>query len=567
MATGLRAIWLLVVFAALAMLGGCWSHRAGSSKRLAGVPTYPAADAWPARDIEVAREAMVKTGFGTGLDVGVVIHGPRDAAARDRSQTAKAPKSLVRFKPPLVLYAGLHGQGLVRMLDEYDPRELRDTKERREAESRRDQIRESVGFDRNGMLLTSRTLEDPIQQVTREAKRGYREMILEIVSAEPETRRWALDNFDSSLSEGVSFRVPPRDEVARTPPPGPRGLLIHLHSLAPNPFEPRTMRAFRERGWIVVDIATQSSVLPALTSEQRNRLERLRERVREHTEGVRRGAAEDPELKRLWSLIKDEPSALRFHKRMAWWQDRYNARNREFDREMNRIQRERAFQVPADPTEEQIDASAREIAAQVDNSLAGNAYALEAVLEYIQSQREDLRDLPRAVIAFSAGALTAPTSIARVRERFPMDATVLIGGGADMFLLSQESSLTDAGVRIRTGKARTPRKVRELLHEAYLRQTRLDPLRTASVLGGVPVLQLHARFDSWVPSEGGELLWEALGRPERWDARLGHLSMFFVLPWKADEIVDWLDGHVARPDGAKSEAPSEIPAAATETTP
>jgi hypothetical protein len=63
----------------------------------------------------------------------------------------------------------------------------------------------------------------------------------------------------------------------------------------------------------------------------------------------------------------------------------------------------------------------------------------------------------------------------------------------------------------------------------------------------MPVLQLHARFDNWVPSEGGELLWEALGRPERWDARLGHLSMFFVLPWKAADIADWLEVRVTQP--------------------
>jgi hypothetical protein len=291
-------------------------------------------------------------------------------------------------------------------------------------------------------------------------------------------------------------------------------------------------------------------------------LERLRVRMREHIAKVASDAAADDTLPRLRSQIKDERSGTRFKDRVDFWRGRYDSRNREFEREMNRIQRKRAFQVPPDAAPEQIDQIAIDIASQVDNSLAGNAYALEAVLEYIQSQREDLRDLPRAVIAFSAGALTAPTSIALVRERFPIEATVLIGGGADMFLLSQESALTDAGVRIRTGERRATRKLRQQLHEAYLRHTKLDPLRTANSLNGIPVLQLHARFDSWVPSKGGELLWEALGRPERWDARLGHLSMFFVLPWKADEIADWLDAQVAKPA-----APSEVPKTSPETTP
>lgn len=544
--------WLVVVFA---LLAGCWSPRPGAEARRELSPQYPPADVWPARDLEVAKLAAQRTGLATGLDVKISI-------TPTRLTTGEPGPAYVNlsFEPPTLEYAGLHGRGLVRVFDDLEPREKLSQESRRNLESREREIESDVGFVRNGMLLTSRTLEDPIAQAAREVERGGREMLLNLIQAEPQTTRWALNAFDSGIQQGVPFRVPTRREVANTPTP--RGLLIHLHSLAPNPFEPRTMKEFRERGWLVVDIATQSSVLPPVNDTQLADLERLRVRMREHIAKVASDAAADDTLPQLRSQIKDERSGTRFKDRVDFWRGRYDSRNREFEREMNRIQRARAFQVPPDATPEQIDQIAIDIASQVDNSLAGNAYALEAVLEYIQSQREDLRDLPRAIIAFSAGALTAPTSIALVRERFPIEATVLIGGGADMFLLSQESALTDAGVRIRTGERRANRKLRQQLHEAYLRHAKLDPLRTASSLNGSPVLQLHARFDSWVPSKGGELLWEALGRPERWDARLGHLSMFFVLPWKADEIADWLDAQVAKPA-----APSEVPKTSPETTP
>jgi len=548
--------WLVIVFP---LLAGCWSPRPGAEARLGLSPQYPPVEVWPARDLEVARLAAQRTGVATGLDVKISITPTRFSNGED------GPADInLRFEQPTLEYAGLHGRGLVRVYDDLEPREKLSRESQREVASREGEIESEVGFVRNGMLLTSRTLEDPIAQAAREVERGGREMLLNLIQTDSQTTRWALNAFDSGIEVGVPFRVPTRREVASTSMP--RGLLIHLHSLAPNPFEPRTMKEFRERGWLVVDIATQSSVLPPLDDKQRSDLERLRVRMREHIAKVASDASADDTLQELRSQIKDERTGTRFKDRVDFWRNRYDSRNREFERELNRIQRDRAFQVPADAPPEKIEQVANDIASQVDNSLAGNAYALEAVLEYIQSQREDLRDLPRAVIAFSAGALTAPTSIALIRERFPIEATVLIGGGADMFMLSQESSLTDAGVRIRTGERRASRKVREQLHEAYLRHTKLDPLRTASSLNGIPVLQLHARFDYWVPSKGGELLWEALGRPERWDARLGHLSMFFVLPWKADEIADWLDAHVAKP-AAATVAKSEIKAAAPETAP
>jgi hypothetical protein len=49
-------------------------------------------------------------------------------------------------------------------------------------------------------------------------------------------------------------------------------------------------------------------------------------------------------------------------------------------------------------------------------------------------------------MGFSAGALAAPTAAARIHDQ--LSAVVLIGGGCDIFRISQESSFTNGGLII-----------------------------------------------------------------------------------------------------------------------
>jgi len=507
---------------------------------------YPAPEAWPARDIEVARQLLAKTPTELMGDVLIEV-----SAGSDTSSDRTMPRTILELVRPSgikVAYAGLHGQGLLRLLEW--PSFHGDLAMTRRHEERRKALRASIGFEPNGRIITSRTLQDPFTKLRRKEQGAAIAFAADVLDITNSTMTVVTRTHDAALDDGVPIRIPDRAEVAAVLQP--RGLILHLQSLASNPFEPRVLKEFTRRGWIVIDISTQSQVFPPLTPEQSVRLALIESLAVEIDNFSRKELAQVKDALR--TLGEDQVNRKVLSGRMADAMEMINRRQKKMAKlgpELDSILRNRAFQAGPNDTPEQIDATAMAIAHQVDNSLAGNAYALEAVMDYVHTQREDLRDLPRAVVAFSAGALTAPTGIARVRERFPLDAVVLIGGGADMFLLSQESSLTDGGVRIRNGQVRAsprpPRKVREALHEAYLRHTRLDPLKTASALAGLPVLQVHARYDSWVPEEGGELLWEQLGKPERWDVHLGHLGMFFVLPGKAGKIADWLDHHVPAP--------------------
>ena len=77
--------------------------------------------------------------------------------------------------------------------------------------------------------------------------------------------------------------------------------------------------------------------------------------------------------------------------------------------------------------------------------------------------------------------------------------------------------------------------------------TRLDALRTAPLLSKTPVLQLHAEWDTIVPAPTGDVLWDALGRPERWAYRTGHLGLFvFWLPRERHRLVEWVEQAISR---------------------
>jgi hypothetical protein len=122
-----------------------------------------------------------------------------------------------------------------------------------------------------------------------------------------------------------------------------------------------------------------------------------------------------------------------------------------------------------------------------------------------------------------------------MRDR--IDAAVIVGGGANVARIMIDGSLLGIADRV-------PHSLRRPLDElsrSYLAATRLDPYHMAPSLRPLPVLMLHARWDAIVPAATGELLWERLGRPERWTYPLGHFGLFWWLPNEAGAIADWIE--------------------------
>lgn len=173
----------------------------------------------------------------------------------------------------------------------------------------------------------------------------------------------------------------------------------------------------------------------------------------------------------------------------------------------------------------------------VSQYLAELAYAVEAGLDALAKDRPDLPQRPLALAGFSMGAIALPAVAARLEGR--VDAAVLAGGGANVLLIARKSSL-GVGLRASVDGRELTESELKAVERVYARLARLDPLNAADALTGVPVLMLHAKFDRIVPASAGELLYESLGKPERWTYPAGHLGLYWLLGTQADDIARWL---------------------------
>lgn len=183
--------------------------------------------------------------------------------------------------------------------------------------------------------------------------------------------------------------------------------------------------------------------------------------------------------------------------------------------------------------------SPAKLAANLDEYAADYAYAVEGVLAYLSEIQPEVSQERLVITGYSAGSLALPTIAALLSDK--VDAAVFVGGGANVAGILADSKLTSLARRVR--ESRSVANVGELkaLPAEYLSESRFDPYHTARYLADKPVLLLHAQFDAIVPARYGNLLYEQLGRPERWSYPLGHIFLFWALPSQAEKIAEWVD--------------------------
>jgi len=196
-----------------------------------------------------------------------------------------------------------------------------------------------------------------------------------------------------------------------------------------------------------------------------------------------------------------------------------------------------------------LEAQARTIATLTGNRSAECAYAVQAAMAHVESMDPELKSLPRVAVGFSGGAMTLPTIIARDPERY--DAAILVGGGADFWLMNQRSNYRDFIRAVKeTWKDRPSPDVLSKLDEAYLKQAPLDSYHTAAALKGKHVLMIQGTADKAVPAPLGDLLWERLGQPQRWLVEgATHESLFMNL--QRDDfprMMEWLNRACPKPE-------------------
>ena len=498
--------------------GGCWSYRAGDKARLDREPAKVQSQEWPLRTTATLEPLLRNT--------------PREIRRFELAPGATMEQIDARMRPAIekpemtVVHKGIYGKCLLRIFGE-----LRySTDEEWNAELRAREKKWS-GFESNARVLTSRTIgnERALQgQLTSLVLDAY---FNSQYAANDVPFRLSSDEARYFVSGGLALRIPPVQEKK------PRGVVVHLTALVGNPFEMKVMDHLASEGWVSFDIDTQTNVLAEVPAKDREEIAQLQQRLAELT--LRYNAL----LGDAADLVTTNAGA-RLDVRIPPANRSEAAKITEEAREINKRMEKLAkgsFQFCAG---DDADAMARVLASELDNAIAGNAYAVEAIVEYIKRERRDLDGAPIVVIGFSAGGLATPASVARVRDS--VEAAVMVGAGANLLMLSQESTLTDGGVRLRCGEDKLPRRVREDLYARYLTYAKLDPYHTSQAMMGMPVLLLHGSWDEWVPAKGGELLWERMGRPDRLTFAGGHTLLFYFLPGQAERIGRWLEENVRK---------------------
>ncbi len=189
-----------------------------------------------------------------------------------------------------------------------------------------------------------------------------------------------------------------------------------------------------------------------------------------------------------------------------------------------------------------ISGVAEKLAGVMDDLVAEPAYAAEAALAYLREHRPEIPTTPLVMVGCSAGALAAPAVVARMPDRF--SAAVLVGGGANLLQISQTSDLTDGGIHLAWPDNQPVGPWRAELFRQYLTYSKLDPYHTARYLRDKPTLLVQANLDLTVPASNGWLLWDRLGRPDRYVHVGEHRTLFLTLKGQSRRVADWLEAKV-----------------------
>lgn len=540
---GVRAAGLALACAS-SLLAGCYFAKPGSADRLTQSPVLLPKSAWPevpVRDLEEmlwaypdlqpltpissgpngrsGRPTELGAGMGAGMGAGV------------RIPTANSPTASLRIHR--------FGGAIVKLnVDE----------EGRPANTPPDLMAIFIGFTPNGYVQTGLTFGTTKERLNALLQERERLSALARSSpgeriAQPFCAPAVIVEERSGYSTGIGFRFP------ATIPERPRGVILHLWALGANPYEKQVIDEFRRRGWIIIDIDPDDGIDRDIDEETVEKVLDLEDR-KEQLSRLIPPISLDRSFAEQWEERKRDPNQQKL--------DRLNAESLDLRNPPVRLR-----------DEADVEPAARMLAAEIDRTLARNALATEAILDALRTTYSETRNLPTVVIGFSAGALSAPAVVARLRERGvdTVAATVLIGGAANLVEVAARSTFYDGGVMLESRPLNPGENVRRIdrpnrpsaelvgkLGKRYLELCQLDPYHTAAALRGMPVLQVHAIWDTWVPADLGDLLYERLGKPDQLWHTGGHGMLFYFLPGQASWIADWVERKAPPPPALDRES-------------
>ncbi|MEO1582956.1 MAG: hypothetical protein AAFR96_00085 [Planctomycetota bacterium] len=191
------------------------------------------------------------------------------------------------------------------------------------------------------------------------------------------------------------------------------------------------------------------------------------------------------------------------------------------------------------------------LAAELDTRTAECAFAVDAMVSALERSNPDIVGTRRVVIGISGTGMMLPAVLALRPERF--DAAAVIGGGANAFAILRDSSYARMLDSVRVTWLGDPPDATQTraLDRAYLDAAKLDAAVISTPRMGDRVLLVHASRDRAVPASSGDLLWSALGQPERWSTSVGHELLFVRAMLQIPELLDWLESAADQEGGGR----------------
>lgn len=501
----------LIVVLILMPLSGCFSyHRAEQQNR----PAEPlAADAWPRPNTDELLPLLETPAVIQRYEVDRATFTEEfpELPADQMEELVRAASNAHAIE---LLETRMTENGLLRVWD--DPRNPDADTEIPIIFSFGGRIEEFV--QRGAYLTADQMAWDRASKASRESygiatRTRYRGTQMKGVSTTDEAERWMLRN---GYSLGYSF-----------PDADPVGLVIHLTSLYENKYEHAALRRLKHWGWAVGHLETRLGVRGPLAEQAMDRRNE-REAVLES-----RMPLNPPEFS---ERVLNDDTPL-FEEIVE-----YSKRRRAVDEELKKELPDLGTGFEIGPDSDPL-VIADAIASAVDLRLAEHAAAAVALVETLDTLRPELDQRPLLITGFSAGALTAPTVAARLRERFPERTVMvlLVGGGGSLLDIAQGSTLTNGGIRLKEpgGPEPTPQQLAEVA-SCYESASRLDPLKAAAALRDIPILHIYADKDTVVPTAAAERFNAAHGSVDRLVHKGDHDTLFYFLNSQASRVRSWL---------------------------
>jgi len=174
---------------------------------------------------------------------------------------------------------------------------------------------------------------------------------------------------------------------------------------------------------------------------------------------------------------------------------------------------------------------------EISTDVIASASGVEPLLAWVEEQQPTLRSRPLIVVGCSGGVPAAMAFASRHVDR--LAGLIIVGGFEDFEQLLARTDLNNGeDTIVWRDDTPLPEQQRQFT-EAFQANCTVDPGRLARAIPTDRVLMVQGRFDTLVPADLSDRLWQSLGQPERWKFFGGHRLLFFRLSAYSSDLANW----------------------------